>query len=226
MNRSARRLAVVASLALASAGCCGLVLVRNVHTGNVNFRYLIWNLFLAWIPFVLAILLYDGHRRGMRAPGLLAFGGLWLVFFPNAPYIVTDFVHLERDALSPLWFDGLTIAAFAGTGLLLGLGSLYLVQSVVRKELGTVLAWALAAAALALGSVGIYLGRFVRLNSWDFFTDPQYVLALVRLRLADPAGNPKLLAVTIATTTLLAAAYVVVYVFATAGLRLELDRRR
>jgi uncharacterized membrane protein len=226
VNVSGRRIAVVAAFVLASLGCCGLVLVRNVHTENPNFRYLIWNLFLAWIPFVLAIVFYDGHRRGMRTAGLVALGVLWLLFFPNAPYIATDFIHLHRDPLAPLWFDALTIAAFAATGLLLGLGSLYLVQSVVRKELGAGVAWTVAAAALALGSVGIYLGRFVRLNTWDILTSPQYVLAVVRLRLSDPLGNPKLLAVVVASTALLGAAYVILYVFASAGLRLELDRRR
>ncbi len=197
MNLSARRTAVVASLALGSLGCCGLVVVRNLQTENPNFRYLIWNLFLAWVPFVLALLFYDGQRRGMRAPGLLALGALWLVFFPNAPYIVTDFVHLSRDPLSPLWFDGL-------------------------RELG----WLVVGAALVLGSVGIYLGRFVRLNSWDFFTNPHYLAYLVRLRLADPFGNPKLIAVVATSTLLLGAAYLLVHAMASASLRLELDRRR
>ena len=222
MNLSTRRIAVVVSLGLASLGCCGLVLVRNVHTGNANFRYLIWNLFLAWVPFVLALLFYDGSRRGMRAGGLVGLGALWLVFFPNAPYIVTDFVHLGPDPLSPLWFDAVTIGAFAATGLLLGLGSLYLVQSAVRRELG----WLVVAASLLLGSVGIYLGRFVRLNSWDFFTNPHYVAYLVRLRLADPLGNPKLIAVVVTSTLMLGAAYLLVYAVASASLRLELDRRR
>jgi uncharacterized membrane protein len=222
VSLSTRRIAVVASLALASFGCCGLVVVRNLHTENPNFRYLIWNLFLAWIPFGLALLFYDGSRRGMRARGLVALGALWLVFFPNAPYIVTDFVHLTRDPLAPLWFDGLTIGAFAATGLLLGLGSLYLVQSAVRRELG----WLVVPAALVLGSVGIYLGRFVRLNSWDFFTNPHYLAYLVRLRLADPLGNPKLIAVVVTSTLMLGAAYLLVYAVASPSLRLELDKRR
>ena len=222
MTVSARRIAVLLALAFASLGCCGLVLVRNLHTGNGNFRYLIWNLFLAWVPFVLALLFYDGQRRGMRGAGLAALGALWLVFFPNGPYIVTDFIHLSRDPLSPLWFDGLTIGAFAATGLLLGLGSLYLIQSAVRRELG----WLVVAASLLLGSVGIYAGRFVRLNSWDFFTNPHYVAYLVRLRLTDPLGNPKLIAVVVTSTLMLGAAYLLVYAVASPSLRLELDRRR
>jgi uncharacterized membrane protein len=225
VNASARRIAVVAALALASFGCCGLVAVRVLHTGVPNFTYLIWNLFLAWIPFVVAIVLYDGQRRGARPSALLFLGALWLVFFPNAPYIVTDFVHLDHDPLSPYWYDALTIGAFAATGMLLGLGSLYLVHSVVRKEIGAVAGWLTAAAALALGSVGIYVGRFVRLNSWDLWTSPHSFLHLAHKRLADPFGNPRLIAITLASTFLLGAAYLVVYTFATAGLRLELERR-
>jgi uncharacterized membrane protein len=225
-NASARRIATLAALVLASLGCCTLVVVRIAFTGVPNFTYLIWNLVLAWIPFVLAILLYDGRRRGTGTLRLLTLAGLWLLFFPNAPYIVTDFVHLERDPLSPLWFDGMTIASFAAVGLLLGLGSLYLVQSVVRDVLGMRLAWGVAGGALALGSVGIYVGRFVRLNSWDILTSPHYLLWLVGRRLADPLGSPRLLAVVLASTLLLGAAYLVLYTFASAGLRLELDRRR
>jgi len=158
----------------------------------------------------------------MRAPALAVLGALWLAFFPNAPYIVTDFVHLSRDSLSPLWFDGLTICSFAATGLLLGLGSLYLVQSAVRRELG----WLVVAASLLLGSIGIYLGRFVRLNSWDFVTNPHYVAYVVRLRLADPFGNPRLIAVVVTSTLMLAAAYLLVYAIASPSLQLERDRTR
>jgi len=225
VNASSRRIAVVAAFALASFGCSALVAIRVIHTGVPNFTYLIWNLFLAWIPFVLAILLYDGHRRGTRGPALVVLGALWLVFFPNAPYIVTDFVHLDHDPLSPYWFDALTISSFAVTGTLLGLGSLYLVQSVVRQEVGALAGWVAAAAALALGSVGIYVGRYVRLNSWDLWTSPRYFLHLAHERLADPFGNPRLIAITLASTFLLGAAYVIVYMFATAGLRLDLERR-
>ena len=224
MNASARRIAIVAALALASLGCCALVAVRVLYTGVPNFTYLIWNLFLAWIPFVLAILVYDGQRRGTRRSALVVLGALWLVFFPNAPYIVTDFVHLDHDPLSPYWYDAFTIGAFAATGLFLGLGSLYLVQHVVRKGLGSRAGWLTAAAALLLGSVGIYLGRFVRLNSWDLWTSPHYFAHLAHERLADPFGNPRLIAITLASTFLLAAAYLVVYTFATAGLRLDLER--
>jgi uncharacterized membrane protein len=225
MNASGRRIATLAALVLASLGCCALVAVRFSYTGVPHFGYLVWNLALAWIPFVLAILLYDSRRRETGPVGVAALAGLWLIFLPNAPYIVTDFVHLGRDPLAPLWFDGITIASFAGVGLLLGLGSVCLVHSVVRRAVGTRLAWCVAGGALALSSIGIYLGRFLRLNSWDALTRPHELVSLTTRRLADPFGNPRLLFLVLAMTLLLNAAYLVVYTFASAGLRLELDRR-
>jgi uncharacterized membrane protein len=100
---------------------------------------------------------------------------------------------------------------FAFTGLLLGYASLYLVQAVVREVAGTAAAWAAALGALGLASVGIYLGRFVRLNSWDVLTDPGFVLGLVRVRLAEPLGNPELIAVTGFFTVFLTLMYLVIY---------------
>ena len=100
MKQSRRRLATILGLFAGSLFCIALVVVRNVHTGNVNFRYLIWNLFLAWIPFALAVFVYDRWRRRRGGVLLVTLGALWLLFFPNAPYIATDFVHLQRDPLS------------------------------------------------------------------------------------------------------------------------------
>ena len=88
-----RRALTIPALLAASAVCVATVVVRNHHAGNTFYGFLVWNLALAWIPFVLALLFYDGQRREMRTAGLAVLGALWLVFFPNAPYIVTDFVH-------------------------------------------------------------------------------------------------------------------------------------
>src|SRR5437867_7878844 len=165
MHSSRRRLATILGLLAGSAFCIALALTRDLQTGSGNFRYLIWNLFLAWIPFALAVFVYDRWRRRRDGLPLLVLGGLWVLFFPNAPYIATDFVHLQHDPLSPYWYDAVTIAAFAWMGVLLGFASLYLMQTVVRQALGPVAGWVFAVLAIGLGSLGIYLGRFLRLNS-------------------------------------------------------------
>jgi len=208
---SSRRIGTFLTLIGASAFCASLVVARSVATGTGLWTWLVWNLVLAWIPFLLALAVYDGHRRAAPRALLAPLALLWLVFFPNAPYMLTDFVHLDRHLAAPLWFDGLMIASFAFTGLLLGYASLYLMQCVIRARVGWLAGWAAALGALALSSVGIYLGRFVRVNSWDVVTNPHFLFGIARLRLEDPLGNPELIAVSLLFTAFLTVTYLVVY---------------
>ena len=186
-----------------------LVFARYAYSHEPRFGWVAWNLFLAWIPFALAIVLYDRHRAGARAVSLLPLGAVWLLFLPNAPYIVTDFVHQNASGGVPIWFDIVIIASAAWTGMLLGFFSLYLVQAVVRRERGAVAGWAVAVGALALSSFGIYLGRVLRWNSWDVLVDPTLLA-----RLGEVVDDPRAIAMTILLTGFLTLSYVVVYAFA------------
>ena len=224
MRASRRRLATVLALLLASLFCVALVVVRNVHTDTSNFRYLIWNLFLAWIPLALAVFVYDRWRRRRGGLLLLALGVLWLLFFPNAPYIATDFVHLRHDPQAPFWYDAVTIAAFAWMGVLLGFASLYLMQTVVRQWRGAVAGWIFAFGAIALGSLGIYLGRFLRLNSWDAVEHPSVLPRILHAVARDPFAYQEAIAVTIVFTAALSFAYFLLYNFAAVGLELDAER--
>jgi uncharacterized membrane protein len=224
MRISRRRLATILGLFAASLFCIALVVVRNVHTGNVNFRYLIWNLFLAWIPFALAVFVYDRWSRRRGGALLLVLSGLWLLFFPNAPYIATDVVHLQHDPLSPYWYDAVTIAAFAWMGVLLGFASLYLMQTVVRQWRGVVAGWIFAFFAIALGSLGIYLGRFLRLNSWDALEHPSVLPRILHAVARDPFAYQEAIAVTLVFTLALSFAYFLLYNFAAVGLELDAER--
>lgn len=218
------RLLVLAALGAASVLCVALELLREARFGAHGFHFLLWNLFLAWVPLLFALVVYDRYRRGVRlvrlAPGL----ALWLVFLPNAPYIFTDFIHLSAAPQTPLWFDGAVLSAFAWTGVLLGFVSVYLVHAVVRHRFGLRAGWAGAFGALALTSAGVYLGRFLRWNSWDMLVRPGRRLAEVAPRLTDPAALTRAGAATLLLTMLLAATYVVFY--ALIGLRLESELTR
>src|SRR5919201_1182942 len=100
---SPRRSLVLLSLALSSGFCLALEAARIAHSRTYLYGFLVWNLLLAWIPFLLALAIYDGHRRGRLRLGL---GALWLLFLPNAPYIGTDFIHIAHIRRgAPLWFD-------------------------------------------------------------------------------------------------------------------------
>jgi len=222
MKPSRRRLMTVLGLVAASLFCVALVLVRE--SGSAKFGGLIWNLFLAWIPFLLAVAVYDGWRRRRSGGSLVALGALWLLFFPNAPYIVTDFVHLEHNADAPYWYDAVTVSAFAWTGLLLGFASLFLMQTVVRQWRGVVSGWIFAGVALALGSLGIYLGRFLRLNSWDALEHPSVLPRIAHAVARDPFAYQEAIGVIVLFTLALGFAYLLLYNFAVVGRELDVER--
>jgi uncharacterized membrane protein len=147
--------------------------VRTEISGSWNYGFLIWNLFLAWIPFLISYFTYTAvlNRRQvlLLAPAAAFF---WLIFFPNAPYILTDFQHLAgnwRDV--PVWYDVMLLIWFSFTGLMLGMTSLFMMQEIIRRELGRWPGWAFVALVTVLSSVGVYVGRFLRWNSWDIFRD-------------------------------------------------------
>ena len=202
------RLVVLAGLGVASALCLALELLREHRYGAYDFRFLIWNLILAWIPLLLALLVYDRYRRGrsllVLAPALL----LWLLFLPNAPYILTDFKHLVPCPVVPLWVDIVVIAAPAWTGMLLGFLSLYLVQAVVRSLAGARVAWVTAVAVLGLASFGVYLGRVLRWNSWDVLTHPR-LLSDLDVVFVDPRA----IGMTVLLSSFLTLSYLVLYAF-------------
>jgi uncharacterized membrane protein len=223
MQTSRRRLVTVLGLLLASLFGVGLVVLRMIESGSSDFSGLIWNLFLAWIPFAFAVAVYDGWRRKRARGTLVVLGALWLLFFPNAPYIVTDFVHLERTADAPYWYDAVTVSAFAWTGVLLGFASLFLMQTVVRQSRGVVIGWIFAGVAIALGSLGIYLGRFLRLNSWDALEHPSVLPRIAHAVARDPFRYGEAIGVTVLFTLALGFAYFLLYNFAVVGRELDAE---
>jgi uncharacterized membrane protein len=216
---SNRRLVLLASLAGLSALVVAMVAVRVAYTGNSQYVSLLWNLFLAWIPFALALRVYEGYRRRAAALSLWAGGLLWLVFFPNAPYIVTDFKYLRDWTGATIWYDAVLLSAAAGGGLLLGFASLYMMQAVIRRALGTVYAWLFAVGVLGLSSFGVYLGRIQRWNSWDVFTRPRVLATDLWSGIVNPLEHPKVIAGTIVFTVFLAATYLVFYSLAGQSIR-------
>ena len=211
---SDRRALALAALALATAFCAALLVARWVYSDPGAYRFLAWNLFLAWIPLLAAVGVYDSRQRGIRARGLLPLVALWLLFLPNAPYLLTDLIHLGSRSDAPLWFDLVLFSAFAWTGAFLGFLSIYLMQVVVRRAGGVVWSWAFVGASLLASAFGIYLGRSLRWNSWDFVARPGPLLADVWARVSDPLAHPRTLGMTVALTALLSVMYLVLYAFA------------
>jgi uncharacterized membrane protein len=138
---------------------------------------------------------------------LLFPAGLWLIFFPNAPYLVTEFLHLEHRPPIPLWYDIVMVSSFAWTGCFLAIASLRTMQYLVTSYLGRLASWVFVMAALVMSGLGIYLGRFERWNSWDLFTQPQDVAYDILLRLANPFNNLRFFVFTLMFTAFLMVCY-------------------
>jgi uncharacterized membrane protein len=183
-----RYLPLTLALGAASLGCLLMIALRMLFTGSVRYRFLLWNLFLAWIPYGLAMLLCWISTRGGVArrmkPLTVVLGLAWLFFYPNAPYILTDFIHVvlnppQGDPFPPLitenallWYDIILNSSFAFIGHMIGLISLLVLHRTIDARAGSLRGWGFAVAAIALGGYGIYIGRFERLNSWEVLSDP------------------------------------------------------
>lgn len=193
MGRAARRnkykIAVFLLLTAASAICVSLVAARIAYSDSRRYTTLVWNLFLAWIPFVLSYLTYmvpaRRHLLYIFVPG---FAFLWLIFFPNAPYILTDLQHLGASVSNvPIWYDVILLVWFSWTGMLMGIVSLSLMHELVKRELGRIAGWTFVALMSGLTAAGVYIGRFIRLNSWDILQDPSATAEDLWSWLSDPS---------------------------------------
>lgn len=182
------RLTMFALLAGASVFAVTIWRVRTEFSNTEDYGFLIWNLFLAWIPFIIAYFTYTmtmSRRQIFLVVPAAAF--FWLIFFPNAPYILTDFQHLARLRDMPVWYDVMLLVWFAFTGLLLGMVSLFLMQEVIRREFGRWIGWIFVAVVSVLTSAGVYVGRFLRWNSWDVFRDPTGMAQYTLQSAVDPS---------------------------------------
>lgn len=181
---------------------------RVFQSNALTYKNLVWNLYLAWMPFVFSLFVAFLNFVKPRSWGLLLLpGALWLLFFPNAPYIVTDFLHLADRPYVPLWYDIILLATFAWTGCFLAIASLRIMQITVTSYLGWWFGWIFAGIALFLGGLGIYLGRFSRWNSWDLVLHPNEVLFDITSRLVNPLSNLRFFSFTLLFTAFLLVCY-------------------
>lgn len=152
-------------------------------------RSMLWNLFLAALPLGFSLLLAARRQKGERGllNGILWL--LWLFFVPNAPYLLTDLMHIDRFVSQkstgwfpslPNWLGLMWLVAVIAVGCTLGALSVYLLHRQVRQRHGRVVGWLFCAAVSVLSGIGIYIGRFLRFNSWDVIKRPMELLAGIR----------------------------------------------
>jgi uncharacterized membrane protein len=142
--------------------------LKSTRGTDGSFLFLVWNLFLAWIPLLVSQIM-SHYKKGFL---WIFLGGIWLLFFPNAPYILTDLLHFKSRVHVPAWYDLLLLISFALTGFLLGIQSLTIVVKQVTEKFSSWHATIFIPLVCFLSGFGVYLGRFERWNSWDLFTRP------------------------------------------------------
>ncbi len=162
---------LVLSLAVVSLVALALLTIRLVFTLNHSYFFIAWNLILAWIPLGLA-LAFRAYAPRVSVGWQAMLFIVWLLFFPNAPYIITDYIHLTGWYGVPRYFDILLVTSFAWAGLFLGFVSMYIVEESIKKSMTATQAQWLMYTSLFLASFGVFMGRLLRWNSWDVLVHP------------------------------------------------------
>ncbi len=181
-----------------------LLLAFRIHkTDSVHFIFLMWNIFLAGIPWVISSLFILYPKLQKKTILILTAGIIWLVFIPNTFYILTDLFHLNYKNLAPIWFDLVLIFSFAWAGLMLGFSSLKDVELILSEKINKKLIPIFSSLILFLISFGIYLGRILRWNSWNIINEPGSLLQDITERISNPFNYPETWGMTILTGILL-----------------------
>ena len=166
-----RRLVLIGSLVATVGLALAMGLTDPAPPQLYPTHFFVWNLALAVIPVAFA----SGFAVVRRRAWLIPLGLGWLAFLPNAPYLVTDVVHL--DSFVGLWRHVMQYGVAAWTGVILGALSVHLVHQRIGREFGAVTGWIAVTVSIGLCAIGVVIGRFQRLNSWDLVTQPGTVAA-------------------------------------------------
>jgi uncharacterized membrane protein len=174
-----------------------LIACRVYFTHKITFVFLVWNLILAFVPFLISSIIISTKSKSISKWTLGILFVVWLIFFPNAPYILTDLFHLKQRTGVPLWFDLIVILSAAWNGLILGLLSLDDLHGVISKRFSKAAGWLFVFGSLFLCGFGIYIGRYLRWNSWDVITNPITLFQELFNQLLHPTLHPRLIGVSV-----------------------------
>jgi uncharacterized membrane protein len=163
------------------------MLFRILYTGHLLFVFLVWNLFLAFVPYAVSKRLAEVQAISKGKFFLCVF--VWLLFVPNAFYIITDLFHLDMNEDVPLWYDLALLLSFAWTGLLFGILSIRQMEKLLEKSFAKKLGLFFLLPVMALNGFGVYIGRYLRFNSWDVVTNPFQLISDLIFLFVHPIRN-------------------------------------
>lgn len=163
-----------------------LLLARVITSGRVSYVFLAWNLFLAAVPFLISNWLSRHQDILAKRIKTIPLIFLWILFMPNSFYILTDLFHLQNMGNGHPWFDLTLILSFAWTGILFGISSIINMELILKKVKGRFVSGIVICAVMWLNAFGIYIGRFLRFNSWDVIINPFSLLTEIGGMIVDP----------------------------------------
>ncbi|BEV05792.1 DUF1361 domain-containing protein [Chryseobacterium gambrini] len=193
--KSNKRFEITLLLILMTLFCFSLSLFRYYISETKVFLFLNWNLFLAWIPFFISSFLLIFKIRSKLS--LIVAIAVWIIFFPNSPYILTDLFHLRSRNAIPIWYDLVVILSYAWTGLFCGFVSLLDIEKLLSDYFKPRIINILTFSFLLIASFGVYLGRFLRWNSWDVLSNPFGLFNDIAMRIIYPMDYTKTWCVTV-----------------------------
>jgi len=197
---------LIASIAFS----CFLVLLRMLVTGQIVFTFLVWNLFLAAIPYIISRYCWLHFHLVKSRLILIPLFVAWILFIPNSFYILTDLFHLGNTGNAPLWYDLLVILSFAWNGLILGLLSVRHMEKVFQSTFRTSHELLFLYPVMWLNAFGVYIGRYLRFNSWDIITSPFRLLMDVVDILIHPMDNKNALAMAMTWSVFMTLIYLII----------------
>lgn len=173
-------------LLLTSAFGVALFTIRWIVSSQSLFSFLPWNLMLAFIPYYITRKLQQRPQWIESGMKLICIFLVWLLFIPNSFYIITDLFHLElREGMSR-WFDLVLIFTFAWNGILLGIVSVSQMAGIVQHRFAVRHELVFLFPLMGLIAWGVYIGRYMRFNSWDVLANPFELIGDVGYMLIPP----------------------------------------
>ena len=207
-RRRSNRTQFILALVFATLVGLGLFAYGAWRDHSLEYDYLIWNLFLAWLPLAFAVRLIHILRRKLWSSWEgLTWTVLWLAFLPNSFYMISDFIHIQDVPSANVLYDVFMFTSFIYTGVVLGFSSLYLIHLKLRQRLPTRLADFCVGLTLFICSVGVYIGRDLRWNSWNLLTNPGGLLFDIADRLEHPSAYPQMILAIVSFFVLLVIMY-------------------
>ncbi|HFS67260.1 MAG TPA: DUF1361 domain-containing protein [Flavobacteriia bacterium] len=161
-----------------------LLAFRIYHTNSLFYGFMLWNLFLAYLPFYISNLITSKKL-------LWILFIIWLLFLPNSSYLITDLFHLNKGLKSPVWYDLLLLFTFSIIGIGYYFMSLIKIYHVIKNHYNIYIANSIIYCSIVLSCFGMYLGRYLRWNSWELFLQPKILLIDVITRITKPFEHPK-----------------------------------